>query len=51
MFAEAPRNLKNVFHRSLNFKNRYVGGSAAEVNCSAEPSAEVETVAAEVVRK
>ena len=51
MFAEAPRNPEKVSHHGPNFKNRYVRGIAAEVNYSAGPSAEVETVAAEIVRK
>ena len=42
MFAEAPRNLKNVSYHSPNFKNRYIRGSAAEMNCNAGPAAELE---------
>ena len=50
-FAEAPRNPKNVSRRIPFFNDRNVRESAAEVTCSAGQSAEVETVAAEVVQK
>ena len=50
-FAEAPRNPKNVSRRIPHFNHGHVRGSAAEVNCSAGPSAEVKTVAAEVAQK
>jgi hypothetical protein len=50
-FAEAQRNPTSVSRHIPYFNDRYVRGSTAEVNCNAGPSAEVETVVAEVARK